>query len=146
MKLLRILHRALKEGGLLRVDFAADGNCQTWNRIARPLMEAEFRDGFAGFEWPYYMRPIDEYEQLLRDSPFADAKVWGENADRYFPDKEAMLGWLAQPAIVPFTQHLNATTAGRFHAEAVVRLIKAAKQKDGTCFETFRRINVLARK
>ena len=34
-KLLRILHRSLKDKGVLRVNFAADGNCQTWFRVAR---------------------------------------------------------------------------------------------------------------
>lgn len=146
-KLLRILHRSLKDGGALRVNFAADGNCQTWFRVARELMNAdEFREAFAGFEWPYFMPPLDDYQQLLGDSPFSDSKLWGENADRYFPNVETMLGWLEQPSIVPFKQHLDSDAAERFHKAAAARMIEYTKQADGTCFETFRRINVSARK
>ncbi len=145
--LLRILHRALKDGGAFRVNFAGDGNCQTWFRVARELMDSDdFRDRFAGFEWPYFMPTIDSYKRLLSDSPFSDAKVWGENADRYFPNVETMLGWLDQPAIVPFKQHLDEPMAERFHEAAAARMIEYTKQDDGTCFETFRRINVLAHK
>ena len=105
----------------------------------------DFRDRFAGFEWPYFMPTIDSYKRLLSDSPFSDAKVWGENADRYFPNVEAMLGWLDQPAIVPFKQHLDEPMAERFHEAAAARMIEYTKQDDGTCFETFRRINVFAK-
>ncbi len=146
-QLLRILHRSLKDDGVLRVNFASDGNCQAWFRVARQLMDTdEFRDAFAGFEWPYYMPTIDSYKRLLSDSPFSDVKVWGENADRYFPNVEAMLGWLDQPSIVPFKQHLDEPVAARFHEKAAARMIETSRQDDGTCFETFRRINVFAHK
>src|SRR6185369_6658472 len=92
-RLLRLLHRSLKAGGTLRVNFAADGNCQTWFRVAHELMSsAEFKASFADFEWPWIMPATDEYRSLLADSPFTDFEVWGENADRYFPNVEAMLG------------------------------------------------------
>ena len=144
--LLRRFHQALKVGGMLRVNFAADGNCQTWFRVARELLAGDFRDAFAGFEWPYFMPTIAAYERLLAESPFTSGQIWGENADRYFPDEQAMLDWLAQPAIVPFKQHLEPALAERFHQAVAGRLIEEAQQTDGTCFETFRRINVLARK
>jgi len=146
-KLLRLLHCSLKDGGALRVNFAADGNCQTWFRVARELIASdEFSGEFAGFDWPWFMPAVDDYQRLLADSPFTDFKVWGENADRYFPNGEAMLGWLDHPSIVPFKRHLNANLADRFHKLAAVRMIELTRQSDGTCFETFRRINVSARK
>lgn len=145
--LLRTLHQSLKDGGVLRVNFAADGNCQTWFRVARELMISdEFRDAFAGFEWPYYMPPLDEYKRLVDESPFREVTIWGENADRFFPKVDAMLGWLEQPSIVPFKNRLNPDLAERFHRAAAARMIELTKQEDGTCFETFRRINVLAKK
>src|SRR5262245_23628710 len=77
-KLLRLLHCSLDDGGTLRVNFAADGNCQTWFRVAHELIASdEFREAFTGFEWPWFMPAIDEYQRLLADSPFTDFKVWG---------------------------------------------------------------------
>ena len=68
-KLLRILHRSLKDSGILRVNFAADGNCQAWFRVARELMNSdEFRDAFAGFQWPWFMPAVDEYQRILGDN------------------------------------------------------------------------------
>ena len=32
----------------------------------------------------------------------SDVRVWGENADRFFADAEAMIRWIDQPSIVPF--------------------------------------------
>jgi len=102
----------------------------------------EYRDAFAGFEWPWYMPSVDDYELLVRDSPFKEANVWGENADRYFPNAEAMLDWIDHPAIVPFNQHLHGQLAELFHAALAVRMVEETKQNDGTCFEMFRRVNV----
>lgn len=145
--LLAIVHRALAPRGVVRVNFAGDGNCATLNRIAQELMATEeFRGAFAGFEWPWYMPTVEEYAALVDRSPLRAAEVWGENADRYFPDAEAMLGWIDHPAIVPFRQHVDAQTGERFHRAVAERMVAATRQADGTCFETFRRINVLARR
>jgi len=146
-KLLAILHRALVPSGVLRANFAGDGNCATLNRIAKELMaRSDFRDAFVGFEWPWYMPSVDDYKELVMRSPFGNADVWGENADRHFPDATAMLGWIDHPASVPFRQHVDPETAERFHKALADAMIAATQQEDGTCFETFRRINVLARK
>ena len=145
--LLPILYRALNENGILRVNFAGDGNCSTLNRVAQESMASDqYREAFTDFDWPWYMPSVEAYESLTKHSDFKDAEVWGENADRYFPDTEAMLGWLDHPAIVPFKQHLDPETAESFHKVVANRMIEETKQPDGTCFETFRRINLLAKK
>jgi len=145
--LLELLYRALKPSGKLRVSFAGEGNCSTLNNIALEVMgRNEFRDAFSGFEWPWYMPGVDEYSKLVNRTPFNKAEVWGENADRYFPDENAMLGWVDHPAIVPFKQYLNPDLAEKFHKTVADLMVKSTKQSDGTCFEMFRRINVLAYK
>jgi trans-aconitate methyltransferase len=55
-----------------------------------------------------------------------------------------MVGWIDQPSLVPFRQHLDEATGDRFRAEVIARMAGRTREADGRCFETFRRINVLA--
>ena len=144
--LLHNCHRALKPGGKIRFNFAADGNCSNFNEKALALMgESRFSKHFAEFHWPWYMPELDKYARLAIDSEFREVKVWGENLDRYFPSVEAMVGWIDQPSIVPFLQVIDeATDKKAFRDELVSRMIDSTRQSDGTCFETFRRINISA--
>ena len=147
VKLLALLHAALKTGGILRVQFAADGTATTFNRVAQDLMASErFHSSFADFEWPWYMPSITAYEDLVNRSPFTEASVWGEVVDRYFPNAEAMIGWIDQPSLVPFMQRVDTGTGSEFRDAVITRMIEEARRDDGTCFETFRRVNLCARK
>ena len=92
------------------------------------------------------MPSVDEYLALVKTSGLHDAQVWGENADRYFSDEEAMIQWIDQPSLVPFLAHVPAQDKDAFHTFVVRRMIEETKQGDGKCFETFRRINVSAMK
>ena len=85
--LLRRVRELLNPGGLVRFNFAGDGNCATLNAVAREVMaEAPFAALFADFAWPWYMPPVDEYRVLAEEAGFCDVEVWGENADRHFAD------------------------------------------------------------
>jgi trans-aconitate methyltransferase len=57
-----------------------------------------------------------------------------------------MVGWIDQPSLVPFRQHLAGPTGERFREQVIARMTARAREADGRCFETFRRINVFARK
>ncbi len=92
------------------------------------------------------MPTINEYTQLVSQSEFKAAKVWRENADRYFPDTETMLGWVDQPSLVPFLACISESYKDDFREYVVGEMIRETKQADGKCFETFRRINLFARK
>jgi trans-aconitate 2-methyltransferase len=144
-RLLRNTHRALRPGGRIRFNFAGKGNCSNFFNVVREAMaEEEFRSYFEGFEWPWYMPPVDEYEALVQGSGFHDARVWGENADRYFPDEGAMVRWIDQPSLVPFLVHVSGQTKQRFRDLVVRRMIEETRWPDRRCFETFRRMNVSA--
>jgi len=146
-RLLGVLYRAVKPGGVVRLSFAGAGNCSRLIATLQEVMgESAFQAAFRDFVWPWYMPAVEGYERLVREVPFAGARVWGEVADRHFPSVEAMVGWIDQPSLVPFRQHLDAATGDRFRGEVIARMTGRAREADGRCFETFRRINVLARK
>ena len=114
--------------------------------IREAMAQEEFCSFFAGFEWPWYMPSVDEYQPLAESSGLRDVRVWGENADRYFPDAEAMIRWIDQPSLVPFLVHVADGAKESFRGFVVRRMIDETKQEDGRCFETFRRINLSALK
>jgi trans-aconitate 2-methyltransferase len=144
-RLLHNVHRALRPTGRVRFNFAGDGNCLNFFAVVRVAMDQEpFSPFFAGFEWPWYMPAVDEYRHLAEASELRDVRVWGENADRYFPNAEAMVGWIDQPSLVPFMVYLEGPTKGSFRSSVITRMIERTRQRDGRCFETFRRINVSA--
>ncbi len=144
-RLLRNVRRALRPGGRLRFNFAGEGNC---SRLCSAINEAmsrdEYRQLFEDFEWPWYMPGPDDYRLLAESSRFGMVRVWGENADRFFPDQAAMIGWIDQPGLVPFLANLSAEAKRSFRNFVVSRMIEETKRENGTCFETFRRINVSA--
>lgn len=146
-RLLRNVRRALRVGGRLRFNFAGNGNCSNFFTVIEVAMaREEFRSFFRAFEWPWYMPTVEEYQCLAEASGLQEVRVWGENADRYFPDTEAMLRWIDQPSLVPFLAHLPEKDRETFRDLVVRRMIKETQQEDGRCFETFRRINVSAGK
>jgi len=147
VRLLKNVRIALRKGGLVRFNFAGDGNCSNFFRVIREAMKHEkYSSYFSDFSWPWYMPKISEYAQLVNKSALKEAKVWDENADRYFPDTEAMIGWLDQPSLVPFMAHVPKPHKADFREYVIDEMIQATRQSDGRCFETFRRINLIARK
>ena len=147
IRLLRNVNRSLFPGGLLRFNFAGEGNCSNFFSVIQEAMTRhEFQSFFAGFEWPWYMPPVNEYQALAENSGLQNVQVWGENADRHFPDEEAMIRWIDQPSLVPFLAYVGEQKKDAFREFVVHRMIEETKQEDGRCFETFRRINVSAAK
>jgi trans-aconitate methyltransferase len=138
---------ALRSGGLLKFNFAADGNCSHLFKVVRRAIEQEeFSYYFKDFIWPWYMPSVDEYTNLINSIKFQELRVWGENADRFFPNTEALIGWIDQPSLVPFLVCVPETYKAAFRDYVVEEMIQETKRDDGRCFETFRRINLFARK
>jgi trans-aconitate 2-methyltransferase len=139
--------RSLKEKGIIRFNFAADGNCSNFIRLTQQGIKLpKYTKHFSGFEWPWYMPRVKDYKALVSKFPFSEAKVWEENADRYFPNVDSLIKWLDQPSLVPFLEHLPQAEKPEFRSIIIKKMIEMTLQKDGRCFETFRRINVFARK
>lgn len=133
----------VSENGLIRFNFAADGNCATFFKVVKQTIALdEFKKYFSEFKWPWYMPCIDEYTSLLSNFSFSETKVWGENKDRYFPDKNSLVGWINQPSIVPFLKYIEESKKEDFRSYVIEKMLEETKQKDDTYFETFRRVNV----
>jgi trans-aconitate methyltransferase len=146
-KLLVNVYKSLKAEGILRFNFAADGNCSTFFKVIRQVMaEKRYTRYFSNFDWPWYMPTVNEYGKILKQFSFKEAKVWAENADRFFADTETMTKWIDQPSIVPFLKCVDNADKRPFRDTVVEQMVKETLQADGRCFETFRRINVFAKK
>jgi trans-aconitate 2-methyltransferase len=146
-RLLQNVRRALRPGGRVRFNFAGDGNCACFLKVVREAIAlGRFVIYFAGFEWPWYMPSVDEYLALVESSGLNDTRVWGQNADRYFPDEDALTRWIDQPSLVPFLAHVSELDKRAFRDFVVRRMVERTRQDDGRCFESFRRINVSATK
>lgn len=145
--LLANVYQALKPGGIVRFNFAGNGNCRTLISMLQEVIALpQYRRYFADFTWPWYMPSVKNYRQLAIASPFCDLRVWEENADRYFPDTDTMIGWIDQPSLVPFLPRVPEVDRSAFREMVVERMIVATQQADGQYFETFRRVNLSARK
>lgn len=57
-----------------------------------------------------------------------------------------MIKWIDQPCIVPFIECIPAALKSAFRQEVIAEMLKKTQQPDGTCFETFRRLQVYAQK
>jgi len=135
--------RVLRPCGRIRFNFASDGNCSRFFKVIKEAMSRdEFAAYFIAFDWPWYMPSVDEYTALVESIGLFCAQVWEENADRYFPDEEALIRWVDQPSLVPFLAHVPEQGKDAFRAFVIRRMIEETKQEDGRYFETFRRINV----
>lgn len=144
-RLLQNVRRALRDGGIIRFNFAGDGNCFHFFKVVREAITLDkFNIYFNDFEWPWYMPSTSEYESIIEPSGLQNVKVWGENTDRYFSDMQAMVRWVDQPSLVPFLSMVADVDKEEFRDLVVRRMVEETVQEDGRCFETFRRINVLA--
>jgi len=146
-RLFKRVQRVLSQAGALRFNFAGDGNCSSFIKVIRESMTLPlFSKYFKGFVWPWYMPSVEEYRALVQGAGFQCIDVWGENADRFFPNADAMTKWVDQPSLVPFIVCVAEQHNALFRDFVVRRMIEETEQADGRCFETFRRINVYAQK
>ncbi len=135
----------LSENAIVRFNFAAHGNCSHFYKIIREAIALDdYQTYFSDFEWPWYMPEVDEYREIINMQTFSEIKVWGENADRTFPDKKSIIGWINQPSIVPFLKYIPEEKKEKFRSYVIKQMLIDTARPDGGYFETFRRINIFA--
>jgi trans-aconitate 2-methyltransferase len=146
-RLLAACRRALRGNGVFRFNFAGHGNCASFNAVVRDVMrDGRFAEYFMGFEWPWYMPEIAEYEGLVAAcGGIEEVRVWGENVDRFFT-RDALVRWIDQPSIVPFVRRIPQEEKDAFRDAVVEGMLSKTRRSENSYFETFRRINVFARK
>jgi trans-aconitate 2-methyltransferase len=146
--LLANCRKGLHKGGIIRFNFAGEGNCLNFNTVVRGLMsDIRYRRYFEEFEWPWYMPATPEYLALFESNAFTNVKVWSESADRYFRDEDEMNQWIRMPSLVPFLRVINNDSDKENFALDTMRLMAdKTRQEDSRCFEYFRRLNVYAEK
>ena len=136
---------ALKQGGSIHWNFAADGTCTAFYDVVRMKMKEEkYAHYFNDFIWPWFMPSKEQYEAIIEPVGFSKIEIVMENKDRYFSDVDEMIKWIDQPSIVPFIKCIPDNMKESFRKEVIQLMIERTKQKNGTCFETFRRINLTA--
>ncbi|MBN2545841.1 MAG: methyltransferase domain-containing protein [Spirochaetes bacterium] len=144
-KLLNNCYKALKHGGVIRFNFAGHGNCSNFYEVIKnTITDIKYKNYFNSFEWPWFMPEITEYQKLINNHNFNDIKIWEENADRFFKNENEMIKWIDQPSIVPFIKLIDEKLKSSFRNDVVTKMIDKTIQPDGSCFETFRRINIYA--
>lgn len=141
----RDIDNILNPGGTIRFSFAAKGNSGNFLDAVGEIMDhSDFSSLFDDFAWPWYNPSIDEYREIIGSFEFSRMTVWTENRDRYFPDRDSLVGWIDQPCIVPFLAHLNEKTGPLFRDRVVDLTERKTECPDGRYFETFERINIYA--
>ncbi len=146
-KLLESSFTALRPNGMLRWNFAGDGNCSNFFETVKTVMnENLYKKYFLDFQWPWFMPSKDNYKKIIAKLGFSKFEIEYENVDRYFTNCEEMIKWIDQPSIVPFISHIPNEKKSAFRNSVVEMMKDKTKQQDGRCFETFRRINISAKK
>lgn len=146
-RLLKNAYKSLKTDGKILWDFGGFGNCFNFiDVIQKKIQEDKYAEYFKNFEWPWFMPSKSQYKKLISTIGFSNYTITEVNRDRYFSTNSEMIKWIDQPSIVPFLKYIPQESKETFRQEVIEEMLEKAKQPNGTCFETFRRIKVYAQK
>ena len=138
---------ALKADGILLWSFGSEGNCSNFlSVIQEKITEDKYIEFFKDFEMPWFMPPKSHYAELIANIGYSHFTITEVNRDRYFPTSDDIIKWIDQPSIVPFIECIPDTLKGTFRKEIIEEMLERTCQPDGTCFETFRRLQIYAQK
>ncbi len=146
-QLLKNTYQALKPNGAIFWDFGGYGNCANFiSVIYKKIVGNSYKCYFQNFEWPWFMPTKLQYEKLLANSGFSVYAITEVNRDRSFSTEDKLINWIDQPSIVPFIKHIPDGLKDVFRQEVIEEMNEKTQQSDGTYFETFRRLQIYARK
>lgn len=138
---------ALKADGILLWSFGSEGNCSNFlSVIQKKIIEDKYIEFFKDFEMPWFMPSKSHYAELMSNIGFSHFTITEVNRDRFFPTSDEIIKWIDQPSIVPFIECIPDTLKSTFRKEVIEEMLERTQQPDGTCFETFRRLQIYAQK
>ena len=69
------IKRVLNPGGVVRFNFAGDGNCSNFFKVIRESIALSgFAKYFERFTWPWYMPTVEDYRALVKVLAFIALK------------------------------------------------------------------------
>lgn len=146
----RLLHNSyavLKTDGIILWEFGSDGNTVNFlDVIQRNITDIDYRGYFENFEFPWFFPSKKQYEKMISNVGYSDFAITEVNRDRFFETPDAMMKWIDQPCIVPFLERIPDRVKDTFRGTVIEQMLEKTRQPDGTCFETFRRLQVYAQK
>lgn len=146
-QLLKRAYRALKPNGAIFWDFGGYGNCANFiSVIYKKIFVDSYKCYFQNFKWPWFMPTKLQYKKLLANSGFPVYTITEVNRDRSFTTEDKLIKWIDQPCIVPFIEYIPDGLRDVFRQEVIEEMKEKTQQSDGTYFETFRRLQIYARK
>ena len=146
-RLLENAYKALKMDGEILWDFGGSGNCSNFLDVVRKkILEKDYAEYFKYFEWPWFMPSKEEYAGLVSTIGFSAWTVKAVNRDRYFANASELIRWIDQPCMVPFIGFIPDGLKETFRQDIINEMLKRTYQPNGTYFETFRRIQIYAKK
>lgn len=146
-RLLQNSHTALKKGGIILWEFGSEGNTVNFLEvIRRNIMEDTYREYFKDFGSPWFFPSKKQYETMISEIAYSDFVITEVNRDKFFETSDAMIKWIDQPCIVPFIEWIPDVLKDRFRETVIEEMLKKTRQTDDTYFETFRRLQVYAKK
>ena len=145
--LLHNSYTALNKNGIILWSFGGHGNCTHFlDVIQAKINEDKYRDFFMNFKMPWFMPSKSQYEKFISNIGFSEFTIDEVNRDRYFSTSDEMIKWIDQPCIVPFIERIPDTLKSTFRKEVIEKMIEKTQQTNGSCFETFRRLQIYAKK
>ena len=100
------VYRSLKKGGRILLQMGGEGNAKGILSLLDQLMvDAEYKEYFKDFDFPYGFLGIDEYKKLLEENNFTVKRVELIPKDMVHKDIEALKGWI-RTTWLPYTSRI----------------------------------------
>lgn len=138
--ILAAMHRRLKPGGTLRLEFGGGDN------VARMVATLDqISVGLGGPTAPWTFLEAGRYLGLVTAAGFSVDGGWVRTvAQRRSFDRDSLAGWLTSQCLQAYTTSCDAAFAGAFEASVLSRL-DDLRADDGSYDQIFVRLDVLAR-
>lgn len=139
------IYKALRPGGVCRLQMGGKGNCPaTGAELKKLVSEGRFAPFFRGWTSPWKFTDANSYRELMAALPYEEHRVWTDTFEWKFESKDELRGWAETTALIPFIAELDEITAREFREQALEAIAGATANTDGTHTETFERLNVFA--